>query len=235
MNTDAASAFICQNRLPYLCGSPSGHAEGNSRGVDSCWRLQSAAMPDGFLIDFLGCSQFFITFFPSSVCHRTLYFAPIYTHSGGGGRERKRNQEYILDNRAEWMKQSVTSSIPLTFTGSFTVSLKWLLLETNGKRPSCWKRFSILIQSVCLQESKWKRFQNTNAGNWAGLEAVRSRENEINKMKKHVCCCYKKLITSVRFGQRRASPKMQRQIFATMHLRLRVLLHCAGHWKKELR
>lgn len=36
----------------------------HSRGVDSCWCLQSAAMPDGFPIDFLVLSQFFFTTSP---------------------------------------------------------------------------------------------------------------------------------------------------------------------------
>lgn len=39
-------------------------------GVDSCWRLQSAGMPDGVLIDFLVLSQIFITASPSR-CQRS--------------------------------------------------------------------------------------------------------------------------------------------------------------------
>lgn len=84
------AVLICAHRLWFhpseldnyrsLCSEPwsllwrtfrlrRGNKGKHSRGVDSCWCLQSARMADGFLIDFLVLSQFVITTSPT-LCQR---------------------------------------------------------------------------------------------------------------------------------------------------------------------
>lgn len=118
--------------------------KGNSGGADSCWCLQSAGMADGFLIDFLVLSQFFITTSPS-LCQRCaaedLSFGLTPAKSSWAlvnscawgliyGQKSSRVQFLTAeaDNGGWWMKQFVTSSLQLTFTGCWPISLKGALL-----------------------------------------------------------------------------------------------------------
>lgn len=146
----------------------------HSERGDSCWCLQSAGLPDGFLIDFLVLSQFFTTPHPptplflsvSELCcaglifwtcasHVLLRWALVYWCAWGVIYERKSSRVQFLtagpDNGGDWMKQFVTSSLTLTFTGCWPSVSKELCLELMLGDGRAEIDFLQLIQNVYSQ------------------------------------------------------------------------------------
>lgn len=163
--------------------------------VDSCRRLRSAGMADGFLIDFLVLSQFFITTSPSPwqryaaeglifwtrasqillsgalACTRVLW-GLIY--------ERKSWSVQFLtaeaDNGGGWMKQSVTSSSPLTFRGCWRIGLKGPPLRIDVTEWLYENRF-FTIDSERMLRKRWMGdgeiddFPSATTGIWVESES----------------------------------------------------------------
>lgn len=145
----------------------------HSGGISCCVGVSGVlGLPDGFLIDFSGPLPFFslhplllLFFGVRGVQRRTylldrlqpnpLHMSTCYLWAWGLIYGSKSTGVQFLtaqtDNGGDWMKQFVTSSLPLTFTGCWLISPKGALLGIDVHRWSYWYGFFLLILNVNSQ------------------------------------------------------------------------------------